>query len=296
MLRYLCLSVFIAIAHAGWEGHFSAPWYGGGLSVCLSHLMNGQTIGQGVFSSLGYMRGQVVDNVWNGTYYLGGIEGRHGMFVLEQSPNGSFIGNFTQMDGVNHFTFPIGGDQMDDVTPNELECFKADDNYLVPHNFSFHGRWEGGGLHGWDIVVNKNSHEITSSYNYSYAPHHPAFGVEHGHLMEDGLIAQTNFYENGNPLPFSGIDLIVAKNSTAFYAMFWNFPTVSAFDYSRFNESAFCGQSIFRRNRGHPVGTKDAHQNVCSSLWGSEDQVLCNNGVHPKPNHKKSSPKKNQKP
>lgn len=124
-------------APADWVGTFTEPIYGGNLAVCLSTITDGSTTtyyGQALMSSVGYLRGTIVGNVWTGQYVVSGVEAINGNFVLVIDPTTStYMGNYTQAGST--IVADASGTQTSASTPTDLECFKADDDLLTQTSF-----------------------------------------------------------------------------------------------------------------------------------------------------------------
>jgi len=143
-------------------------------------------------------------------------------------------------------------------------------------SFSFTGIWEGS-TPSWTIYDPNNAGGPYSSYTYKYADKTTALGYEAGTKVAPGIVA-TNFFENGmKKQPYNGIDIWVAKNTTAFYSAFWNFPSDSLFDYNKKNDPNFFAQSLNIKKTGKKATstTSLAKVNYCSILPTYVEQTAC---------------------
>lgn len=124
------------IAHSTWSGEFRDTTFGGSLFVCLSEVIEADTsvstIGQGVFSRFGYMRGPVLGNTWMGDYFMAGLEARHGTFNFTLVNDGlAYTGDFSE--SVGHISYGMSGIKLSAVgyLPANTDCFKSDDGLLT---------------------------------------------------------------------------------------------------------------------------------------------------------------------
>lgn len=139
MLRFLLLSsltLLCSVNHTAasyWSGKFEDTTFGGSLFVCVSEVTEADTtvstIGQGMLSKFGYLRGQIRGDEWTGNYYLAGIEARHGTFSLSLAGDGlSYSGLFSESVG---YSYAMGGNKLSTVVPKDTDCFKTDASLLT---------------------------------------------------------------------------------------------------------------------------------------------------------------------
>lgn len=88
----LIVGLQLAVGSADWSGEYQDNTFGGLLSVCLSDVTESDsgttTVGQGMFSRFGYMRGVVSGNQWEGEFFMAGLEARRGSFNFTLNDNG----------------------------------------------------------------------------------------------------------------------------------------------------------------------------------------------------------------
>ena len=118
-----------------WSGKFQDTTFGGYLYICLSEVteadMTVKTVGQAMFSRLGYMRGDITGDVWNGEYYMAGLEARHGTFNFTLATDGlSYSGVFAESIG---YSFGMSGNKtsIPGYVPKDTDCFKTDSTLLT---------------------------------------------------------------------------------------------------------------------------------------------------------------------
>ena len=155
------------------------------------------------------------DDSWSGEFWLSGIDGRRGTFTLNRIAIGSntaYTGDFTETPGL---VYTMYGYQNSTDEPDVEDCFKADDSLLEPSEpFEFSGVWVkpvGAGLR----YIFAEGTNVVSSYYYG-AAQTPGYNV--GPMSSDGQVYGSNWYEGGS---FQGMYLFAAKNSSAFYSLWY---------------------------------------------------------------------------
>ncbi len=141
IIHYLAL-LSINQVKMEWVGTYNDPIYGGEIYVCVSQV-EGNYIGQGVFSRIGYMRGKIENNLWSGNFWSAGLEVKQGSFKLqlETTGNTTFSGSFLEDPEINYL---ISSNQTSSATPEDMECFKTDDDLLKADApfYSLNGIWQ----------------------------------------------------------------------------------------------------------------------------------------------------------
>jgi hypothetical protein len=221
-------------AISDWTGQWTDNTYGGSVFICVSELTD-ITIAQGVFSNVGYMRGEINDaNLWTGYFWMAGIESRRGSFELAlNNSEASFYGLFTDSTG---YDYKMSGIRLSgpELTPSDVECFRTSDDLLVPSllsaPFNFSGTIHAANVKSGSTQSKSIIAFSDSSVRVSWeAPWGRGFNL--GSCFSDGQVACVNWYEAG---PDEGIELMVARNATTFYSIWIGASSVSDFNYTTY--------------------------------------------------------------
>lgn len=272
---FALLSVLLSLAHIqadqfAWQGYFEDPTYGGNLTVCVS-LVNGVYYGQALISDVGYLRGTIDSaNVWSGDYFMAGLAAIRGTFTLTLNAN-SYSGSYTQ-SGSNIVYSVSNAAQLSSASPSDLECFRADDSMLtMTQPFDLTGALADKSGNLWYIAATGSS--LTTSYTYEFADGTLSPGTSQGTTFLNGQIALTNFYEGGD---LTGIDVIMAKNSSQIFNLWWLIPSISDFDYSTTSPSnnGFSSRTIISSISDAEV-FENAYSNMCYALWTTSAEQSC---------------------
>jgi len=252
------------------DGSYEDNIFGGKLFVSTTEVkgkgkMFDGTYAQGVISNVGYLRGKVKGKIWTGHYVLAGEVARTGTFKL-QHYSGSpahFKGEFMEHLLSNDKTLAeskFSGKQLKNYSPSDIEVFRVDPEVLTDElKPVLSGSWNGGvnAVKQWNIMTfGEGEHFVSSSYHYTYPDNTTAHGYERGLSPHPG-IAFTNFYENGwagSKGPYSGIDLLIAKNNHTMYTTYWNFPAIGFFDHSLGSPDFV---NVYTKDMNHAVVTED---------------------------------------
>lgn len=270
-LALACLST-VGAAPMDWVGKYTEPLFGEGLNVCVD-LVGGEYHGQGLLSSLGYMRGKIVGNVWTGDYWLAGFEGRMGHFRLALGGGlASYDGYLTENPGRQNMT--TSGTRTSSSMPTDMECFRTDSEYLVDgatYDLTGHYTQPAADNEHWYFIHDGTTH--TSSYTYT-ADSIP--GTSYGPVYLNGQVSLDNWYEAGLD---EGIELIVAKNATTFYNLWWFAPRVSEVDYSTKEDDNFGIFINYLNPMSSSLSTDDltdlAESSNCYILWTEDMEEDC---------------------
>jgi len=289
LISLLLVVIYCALSYAKlyvWDGAYYDNIFGGKLFVTTTEVKgkgkkyDGVYV-QGVISNVGYLRGKVKGNVWTGHYVLAGEAARTGTFRLQyyNGKPGRFKGELREerlVDNAPPFTESrFNGKQLKNYAPSDVEAFRVDPEVLTEQlRPVLTGRWNyAPGFNGvtqWDILTfGEEDHFLSSSYRYYYSsvppPIVPAHGYERGFSPHPG-VAFTNFYENGwmgTNGPYSGIDLLIAKNNNTMYTTYWNARSIGFFDY-KMGSPDFV--NVYTKDMTYAVTEADALANVAALL------------------------------
>jgi hypothetical protein len=254
-----------------WVGNYVDPTYGGNLAVCVS-LVDGVYYGQGMISLVGYLRGTIdSSNKWTGEYFMSGNEAVRGNFTLTLSADNTTYSGSYQQTGSNIIYSVNNANKLSSTTPSDLECLKVDDNMLtMTSSWSLTSALKET-EYPWYIAVTDTS--LTSSYTYLYADGTISPGTTNGVTFLNGQIVLDTWYESSNQ---EGIEIILAKNSTHTYNIWWAIPSLSYFDYSMVNTD-YNGLALYAIITSISVDEIYAHayDNVCYSLWTTSSEQSC---------------------
>lgn len=271
MMRLTSFAVYMGAALAApmdWVGMYTESMYGEGLNVCVDEV-DGDYVGQGLLSSLGYMRGYIQGNVWAGDYWLAGYEGRMGTFYLDLDVVGStYSGYFTENPGQN---ITSSGTRTSSSMPDDIECFRTHKDYLVPHaSYDITGYYIKPGMptENWWIYNDGSYHTSTYTYTEDSIP-----GTSYGPFYLNGQVSIDNWYESAQD---EGIELIVAKNDTAFYNLWWFASRVSDVDYStKLDDNFGININILDPSVTGSELTELAESGKCYALWTEDMEEAC---------------------
>lgn len=260
-----------------WVGTYSDPTYGGLLNVCVTNV-GGVYYGQALMSDVGYLRGTISSaNVWTGNYYLSGLAGQRGTFSLTLSTDFStYSGTYFQAGSDISYTVSSAA-RTSSLTPTDIQCFKADPSMLtattnVNMTAAYDACEPGGSCYTIYFGTNDDS-TSTTSYIYNYPDGTPSPGCSEGAMFMNGQIVTNDWYETG---PDNGIELMVAKNATYFYVVWWFFPSMADFDYSLQNIDYFGSYSMPKDNTiSTATANSLAYENVCYALWTTDAETSC---------------------
>jgi hypothetical protein len=114
---------------------------------------------------------------------------------------------------------------------------------------------------------------LTSSYTYVYIDGTISSGTTNGATFLNGQIDLDNWYESSTA---EGIEMLLAKNSTHTYNLWWTVPSLSYFDISKagvdYNKVAlYAIMSSVSLDEVYD----NAYNNVCYSLWTTSSEQSC---------------------
>lgn len=216
-------------APTAWNGIWNDPVYGGQIKVCVSEVSS-VWYGQATISDTAYMRGTIdaTTDVWTGNFYVQGIEAQRGTFSLTMTtgtPN-TYAASWTQLPGI--FTYNSAGSQSDTNEPSKIDCFKTDDDYVsLAKTHSFTGTLGFGANHKTAL---DDGNMRRASYVYTWGEGNIADGYQLGPIYENNQVVPSQWYESGGT---EGMELLVAKNATAFYYLWWWAARMSDFDITK---------------------------------------------------------------
>lgn len=168
-----------------------------------------------------------------------GIEAQRGTFSLTITPGtpNTYAASWSQLPGT--YTYTSTGSQSDTNEPTDpLECFKTDDDYVsLAKAHSFTGAF--GFLDNKKIALDDGKMR-RATYVYTWGEGNVADGYQQGPIYENNQVVPSQWYESGGT---EGMELLVAKNATAFYYLWWWAARMSDFDITKGN-SGNSGRSI----------------------------------------------------
>lgn len=269
-----------------WQGTYNDPVYGGNIALCVSATQTGVYYGQALFSNVGYMRGTIDATTfqWSGSFYTVGFEVKHGTFSVVLGTDGTtgkatLSGSFTELPNI---LYSITSTRQSSVVPDDFDCFRSDISLLSSTgNYDFTGAWYDPSSsvsppmpYYLAIDTSVTPASSTGSYVYYYADGTPSPGVGTGTANLYGQVVSNNWYESGST---EGMDLLVAKNATYSYILWWYFSRMSDFDYSYVTDPSYFGRHAYTRNSS--VSTSMAIQKstdtMCYALWTSAAEQSC---------------------
>lgn len=272
MLPVMLLALQKSVSNAAsmdWVGKYTDALYGEGLSVCVDTISSDRYIGQGLLSSLGYMRGEIVGDVWAGEYWLAGFEARMGTFRLALSAGGDeYSGYFTEKPGQN---ITASGSRTNASMPEDLECYRTDAEYLEDGvSFAFHGHFTQASDPYDNWWLTNDGSTVTSTYTYT---ENAIPGTTYGPMFLNGQVSVSNWFEPGKD---EGIYLLVARNETSFYNLWWYFPRVSDVDISQ-KPNGYFGTNINLLSPGVQDSevARMAESGNCYVLWTDDMESDC---------------------
>lgn len=257
-----------------WVGTYADPTYGGNLAVCVSQV--GSTYyGQGLISSVGYLRGTIdASNVWTGNYFVAGSAAIRGNFTLTFNTGTNTYSGSYQQTGATDVVYSVSNaPKSSAATPTDEECFKADNSMLTmttTYDITSALSYEYYTSY-WYLSADDTS--LTSSYTYIYADGSLSPGTTYGSIYLNGQLVLDNWYETGSA---EGIELTLAKNSTHTYNLWWFTPSIADFDYSQQSVDDFASHLLATEPS---ISTseiiEESVENVCYSLWTESAEQSC---------------------
>lgn len=268
---------FSNAAPTDWNGKFTDSMYGGNLAICTS-LIGSVYYGQGVISNIGIVRGTISGNVFTGEFYLAGQEAKRGTFSLTLNADVStgYTGTFSEEPNPAAITIAVTGSRVTNTAPSEVECMKVDNSMLTRTAYTdITGVWyRSGNSNPYYYAVDSTAKTEVSSYSYIYADGTVSPGTSYGTVYLNGQLLLENWYERGAD---EGMTIILAKNDTAAYSIWWFYSRISDFDYSQVTDPDFWGTQFFKKDTSYSSADVFAavNKNTCYMLSSKTYEDSC---------------------